>query len=118
MYEFGGIGISACQLGIDASMFAIDTDDQVRVCINPTIDGSIIDKLVEGREGCLSFPGLELKIKRPSEILVRYRNLEGTEVVEKLDGLSARAWLHEYDHTQGICFTDRVSKLKLDIAKR
>lgn len=118
MVEYNGIGISACQIGIDLNMFAIHTDGQVRVCINSEIYGAVIGEMVKDSEGCLSYPGLELKVKRPSSIVARYKNLEGKEVTEKLEGLTARAWLHEFDHTQGICFVNRVSKLSLDMAKK
>lgn len=118
MVEYNGLGISACQIGIDLNIFAINTDGQIRVCINPEIYGAVIGDMVKDYEGCLSYPGLALKVNRPSAIVARYKNLEGKVVTEKLEGLTARAWLHEYDHTQGICFVDRVSKLTLDMAKK
>jgi peptide deformylase len=69
-------------------------------------------------ESCPSFPGLKLLITRPEAVAVRYNALDGTEITEKLEGAAARAWLHEYDHTQGICFTDRASRLHRNMAKK
>jgi len=111
------LGISACQLGVDMAMFAMLVDDQMRICINPQIvAASFTMELMQ--EGCLSFPNLLLKVRRPSGVMVRYHNLEGQEITEKLEGLAARVWLHEYDHVNGVCFTDRVGKLSLNMAKK
>lgn len=115
--EKNAVGISACQIGIDLAVFAIITDNQPRVCANPEIVAAQAG-LELGTEGCLTFPNLWLKVKRPTTIIVRYKNIDGVEVTEQLDDFPARAWLHEYDHLQGICFTNRVTKLSLDIAKR
>lgn len=111
------LGVSACQIGIDMAMFATYVDGQIRICANPQIVASSTT-MEKQMEGCLSFPGLLLSVNRPDAVVVRYNSVDGVEVTEHLDGLSARVWLHEYDHTMGICFTDRVSKLSLDMAKR
>jgi peptide deformylase len=115
--EYNAAGISACQIGIDLAIFAIFTDSQPRICVNPEIVAAAGD-MKKDFEGCLSFPGLLLKVNRPDAIIVRYKNIEGVEVTEQLEGFTARAWLHEFDHTNGICFTSRVSKLTLDMAKK
>ena len=117
IHQHDAFGISACQIGIDLSMFAMVVDAQPRVCINPQIVAAS-SEMERELEGCLSFPGLHLKVNRPSEVVVRYHNLDGVEVTEHLSGLAARVWLHEYDHTIGTCFTDRVSKLSLSMAKK
>lgn len=117
LYEEKALGVSACQIGIDKSMFVMDTNNNLRVCINPTIVAAVADMSI-GKEGCLSFPNLELSVKRPSSVIVKYKDIDGRDVTEQLEGMDARVWLHEYDHTQGICFVDRVSKLKLDMAKK
>lgn len=111
------LGISASQIGIDLAVFAISVDGQYRICANPQIVAASAD-MEKADEGCLSFPNLFIKVNRPCAVVVRYHNEHGKEVTEQLDGLTARAWLHEYDHTIGICFTNRVSKLSLAIAKR
>jgi peptide deformylase len=117
LYREQALGVSACQIGINKNMFVMDVDQKLKVCINPTIVAAIADMQLD-TEGCLSFPGLKLKVKRPTSVIVKYRDIDGREVTEQLEGLEARVWLHEYDHTQGICFTDRVSKLSLDMAKK
>lgn len=117
IYKKTAFGVSACQLGIDVAMFAMEVNGRMRVCINPQIVASAVDMEIQ-EEGCLSYPGLSLKIRRPDSVVVRYLTIEGQEITEQLDGLDARVWLHEYDHTMGICFTDRVSKLSLDMAKK
>lgn len=117
IYEKNSLGISAVQMGVDISMFAMLTGSQPRVCINPEIVAASFE-MVLMEEECLSFPGLHLQVKRPAGIVARYKTIEGQEVTERLEGMDARVWLHEYDHCQGICFTDRVSKLKLSMAKK
>lgn len=117
LHKNNAIGISACQIGIDLALFIINVDGHIRVCANPQLVAASAD-MEKQIEGCLSFPNLELNINRPTAVVVRYTNLDANEVTEQLDGLAARAWLHEYDHTIGICFTNRVSKLVLDMSKR
>lgn len=115
--EHNALGISACQIGIDMAVFVTQVDNITKVCINPQIVAASAEMSKED-EGCLSYPGLWLKVNRPNSVVVRYINETGKEVTEQLDDLHARVWLHEYDHTQGICFVDRVSKLTKDIAIR
>lgn len=117
IYEKDALGVSACQIGVDMAMFAMLVDDTVRICVNPQIVAASFN-MVMMREGCLSFPGLYLNVRRPEGAVVRYSTIEGEEITERLEGLAARVWLHEYDHCQGICFTDRVGKLSMDMAKK
>jgi len=117
IYEKNALGLSAVQVGVDLAMFAMLVDDKPKVCINPEIVAASFEMILM-KEGCLSFPGLILQVKRPAGIVARYKTIEGEEITERLEGLAARVWLHEYDHCQGICFTDRVSKLKLSMAKK
>lgn len=117
IYEKSAYGVSAVQCGVDMSMFAMLVDETIKVCINPEIVAASFE-MVEMEEGCLSFPQLLLKVKRPAGVVARYKTIEGEEITERLEGLAARVWLHEYDHCQGICFTDRISKLRLSMAKK
>lgn len=117
MQELACTGLSACQVGIDLSIFVMNDGSKERICINPQIVAATVD-MEKGHETCPSFPMMHLNVKRPDSVVVRYNVLDGTEIVEQLDGIVARTWLHEYDHTQGICFTDRVSKLSLSMAKK
>ncbi|MGC8867717.1 MAG: peptide deformylase [Elusimicrobiales bacterium] len=115
-----GIGLSANQIGFDMQLAIINYYDKDKkrnynfVIINPQIvwqQGEVIED-----EGCLSFPGLFLKIKRSEKVHVEALNEKGLPVVIKADGLLARALQHEIDHLNGITIYDRlsfVSKLRL-----
>ena len=70
------------------------------------------------KEGCLTFPFLFLNINRPRIVEVEYEDVEGKVIKKDLDGMFSRIYQHEYDHMQGIVFTDRASKLKLNMAKK
>jgi peptide deformylase len=117
LYRYDALGISACQLGFDKSLFIMSVEGEERVCINPEMIAANLTMSL-GKEGCLSFRGLSLNVQRPIAVAVRYHNHDGVEITEKLEGMKARVFLHEFDHLQGICFTDRVGKLKLDMAKK
>ena len=111
-----GIGLSASQVAMDAQLFVMGYNEMnSTICINPTVLQASKDKVTE-MEGCLSFPGLGIPIKRPKEILVQYydENLELKE--QKLVGYSVKVFLHEWDHLQGITFKDRASPLKWKMA--
>jgi len=114
--EMRGLGLSANQVGINAKVFVMGTDDNNRKNIfNPTVVG--VSKETElATEGCLSLPGLWLNIRRPKEVTISYKNVAGEYVVEQLAGLEARIALHEYDHMIGLNFMDRASKLKREMA--
>lgn len=116
--EEGGIGFAANQAGLAYRVFAMKIDDEVRFYYNPEILLSSEDQQVSMEEGCLSFPELFIKVKRPQYIKVRYQDSDSFWHEEDLDGISARCFQHELDHLDGICFTDRVSKLTLDMAKK
>lgn len=111
------LGVSACQIGMDLAIFAMNTNGRPRICANPQIVAASAE-MCKAEEGCLSYPGLVLKVNRPAEVVVRYHDIDGNEVTEHLEGTEARVWLHEYDHTIGICFVDRVGKMSIDMAKR
>jgi peptide deformylase len=111
------IGLSAPQVGLNKSLFVISIDGEHKVFINPKII-SVSEKKTTESEGCLSLPGLTLKVTRPECTTVTWLNENNVEQVADLEALWARCWLHEYDHLQGIMIDDRVSKLTLDIARR
>jgi len=116
MLELGGVGLSANQIGIDRRMFIMGSEIPIAI-FNPEIleYHNTTESL---REGCLTYPGLVLNITRPKSIKVRYQNKNGDFVEEELIGLSARVFQHEYEHMEGKDFTEKVSKLKLDLAKK
>lgn len=117
MLKNGGIGLSANQVGLPYRMFVMRTAPEYTVCINPRlVDASTDMVLLE--EGCLSYPGLHVKIKRPAHIKVRFQKANGETVTEKYTGLTARVFLHELDHMEGVNFLDRAGKLSKDVALR
>ena len=122
MVEFmianNGIGLSANQIGLDAKVFVMgDSVENSTMCINPTVLQYTSDTQ-DDIEGCLSFPNVFVKIKRPKEILAKYWNENLEECTVKIEGYSAKCYLHELDHLLGITFKDRASKLKWDMATK
>ena len=110
MIHHEGIGISANQIGIWERAFAMVRDlenNEVMVCFNPRIIKSYSEQ-VEMEEGCLSYPELFLKIKRPDKIVVKYEDEDKKTHKIKLQGLASRVFQHEYDHMEGIDFTQRT----------
>ena len=110
MIYHNGIGISANQIGIWERAFAMVRDlenNEVMVCFNPRIVKSYSEE-VEMEEGCLSYPELFLKIKRPDKIVVKYEDEDKKTHKIKLQGLASRVFQHEYDHMEGIDFTQRT----------
>ena len=110
MIHHNGIGISANQIGIWERAFAMVRDlenNEVMVCFNPRIVKSYAEE-VEMEEGCLSYPELFLKIKRPDKIVVKYEDENKKSHKIKLQGLASRVFQHEYDHMEGIDFTQRT----------
>ena len=110
MIHHNGIGISANQIGIWERAFAMVRDlehQEVMVCFNPRIIKSYTEE-VEMEEGCLSYPELFLKIKRPDKIVVKYEDEDKKTHKMKLEGLASRVFQHEYDHMEGIDFTQRT----------
>ena len=110
MIHHNGIGISANQIGIWERAFAMIRDlehQEVMVCFNPRIIKSYSEE-VEMEEGCLSYPELFLKIKRPDKIVVKYEDENKKIHKIKLQGLASRVFQHEYDHMEGIDFTQRT----------
>ena len=110
MIHHNGIGISANQIGIWERAFAMVWDienNEVMVCFNPRIIKSYSEE-VEMEEGCLSYPELFLKVKRPDKIVVKYEDEDKKIHKLKLQGLASRVFQHEYDHMEGVDFTQRT----------
>ena len=122
MVKYGGLGLSANQLGLPYRMFVMGghpqvEDGKVRSVFNPLIN-DVSPESINLKEGCLSFPFLFLSIKRPKWCSVRYTDENGEEIEETLHGMSARIFMHENEHMNGYVFTDLVSKLKLERAEK
>tara|TARA_B100001996_G_scaffold261704_1_gene203881 strand:- start:256 stop:831 length:576 start_codon:yes stop_codon:yes gene_type:complete len=118
MKDLGGVGLSANQVGMDMAVFVIgdgQEDGMQKAFFNPEIIG-INDEMESMKEGCLSFPGLWLMVKRPTIVMIKYRDEKNEEHTETYEGVTSRVIQHEYDHMLGKNFTHRVSKMKLDRA--
>ena len=116
MIDANGIGLAANQVGILKRVFAIRLTDQVPFCMfNPKVI-TVSKELQTGNEGCLSFPDLWLDINRPQTVEAEYFDRQGKECKITLTGIDARCFLHELDHLDGVCFTDKISQLKLAMA--
>ena len=115
--QMGGLGLSANQVGISKRVCAVNMGEQIWVMFNPYIieKSEITSKY---SEGCLSYPGLYLNLNRPNHIKVKFQAIGGQEVVKEFDGLTAVVIQHELDHLDGVVFTEKVSPIKLDQAKR
>lgn len=116
MTEHGGVGLAAPQLGIQKRIFIMGNFTKLVACVNPKII-SLSDERDVDFEGCLSFPDLFMKVKRPARCVVQYYDLDGIRIERELEGLEARVFLHEYDHLLGITFDERVGGLTLKMAK-
>ncbi len=115
MEKFGGLGLSANQVGVDARMFVMRTQDGIQGFFNPELTrvSAETDLL---KEGCLSFPDIYLMIKRSKVVEMKYFDSDGEEHLITLDGLGARCVQHEIDHLNGIIFLQRASQLKIERA--
>ena len=113
---YNGIGLSANQCGIKFRCFIIGHNDWDIVFINPKVIATSAEIKLDN-EGCLSYPGLYVRITRPTWVDVEYTNELGKIVSTRLDGLTARCYLHELDHMNGIKFIEHVGPLALKIAK-
>lgn len=117
MHDNGGIGLAAHQIGVQYNFFILDIpSEETGIYINPKII-EVSERQRPFKEGCLSYPGLLLTLRRPEEIVVEYYNVEGKPLQSRLKGLAATAFQHEFDHIKGTVFTDLVSADKLKKAK-
>ena len=109
MLHYDGVGLSANQIGIEERAFAMIRDieyNDIIVCFNPRIIKKYNDE-VWCEEGCLSFPDEIINIQRPNRIVVKYEDEDKKDHKIKLDGFAARVFQHEFDHLNGIDFTQR-----------
>ena len=117
MEKYGGIGLSANQVGLPFNMFVIGGHPSIEnglkmTCFNPMIV-STGEEEVMMKEGCLTYPFIFLDIKRPRKVVVKYTDENGDLQEGHLDGMMSRIFQHEYDHMLGRNFTERVSKFKI-----
>ena len=109
MIHYGGVGLSANQIGIGERVFIMvlnmETEETI-TCFNPRIIKRYDDN-VWCEEGCLSFPDEIINVERPDRIVVKYEDEDKKDHKIKLSGMAARVFLHEFDHLEGIVFTER-----------
>lgn len=134
MYAAQGVGLAAPQIGESIRLFIVDTypfsDNEdlsieernflrgfKKVFINPKIL-SETGKEIVFNEGCLSIPGIREDVKRKDSITIKFQDLNGKLINESFTGIAARVIQHEYDHIEGILFTDKLSYLKKKTIKR
>jgi peptide deformylase len=132
MYEASGVGLAAPQIGLDIRVFIVDgqplNEGEKDKDIDPTlinfkkvfINAEILDEDGDDwgfEEGCLSIPGIRADVYRPERVTIKYRDLEWNEYNEIYEGLAARIIQHEYDHIDGILFTDYLPPIKKRMLK-
>lgn len=132
MYQAGGVGLAAPQIGkpirlfvVDASGFVDEEDEEeddegLKDFKKVFINAEIIEEAGEDwafNEGCLSIPEVREDVERAEEITIKYLDRDFNEHIETLDGLKARVVQHEYDHIDGVLFTDYLSPLRKRIIK-
>ncbi len=109
MMHYDGVGLSANQIGISERVFIMmlnmETEETI-TCFNPRIIKRYDDN-VWCEEGCLSFPDEIINVERPDRVIVKYEDEDGKDHKIKLSGMAARVFLHEFDHLEGIVFTQR-----------
>ena len=116
MVHYQGIGLSANQCGLPYRVFVL-WSNPTKVMFNPTI-ADVSSEHIVLEEGCLTYPNLFIKIKRPKLVRVRYMDSFGEAHTDKFTGMSARCVLHEMDHLNGINFTLKANKFHFDQAMR
>jgi len=116
MYAAEGVGLAACQIGVDLAVFVFDCIDEDGVPHQGVVCNPVLDLpegkerlLDDGDEGCLSYPGAFVPCARPDRARVTGQDLDGNPVEYTGTGLLARCLQHETDHTAGVVFGDRLS---------
>jgi peptide deformylase len=121
MYGAPGVGLAAPQVGILKRLFVMDCSGgkskKAKIAfINPVIDVEEGEQV--GDEGCLSFPGIFVEVKRPQRVVVRAQDIDGRPFSLDVMELEARCVSHETDHLDGEVFINYLSPLKRDLVKR
>lgn len=109
MYDNNGLGLAANQVGVPYRIFAMRGAPENFVCFNPKIVLPSSEQVIL-EEGCLTYPGLLVKIKRSQHIKVRFRTPNGETLTKTFTGMTARIFQHELDHLDGIEFFSRANK--------
>jgi len=113
MYDDGGVGLAAQQIGVALRLFVMDCDGIRLVAANPEIVSVAGEQ--GGEEGCLSVGKLHAELKRPESAVLRAQDIQGKTFEREASGLAARCFLHETDHCDGILFIRHLSPVRRDI---
>jgi peptide deformylase len=122
MLTNNGIGLAANQVGLAKRVFVMGSNNipgfpAPFALFNPKILQAS-EELVLDKEGCLSYPELFLMVKRPNWVVAEYQDSKGNINEIKIDGYLAKCFQHELDHLDGVCFVDKVSQMKLNLAMK
>lgn len=126
MYEASGVGLAAPQIGVSIRLFVIDgkafadEDESMNSFKKVFINAQVVEETGEEwkfNEGCLSIPGIREDVLRKPKVQIRYQDENFETHVETFEGLAARIIQHEYDHIEGILFTEKLSPLKKRLIK-
>jgi peptide deformylase len=109
--KYNGYGLSANQCGFTHRVFVMGTGDEYVAYFNPKLIST--EGEIHMEEGCLSIPYLMLNLTRPKKVMVEYQDYNGTKREATFDGITARCFLHELDHMNGILYTSKVKPLAL-----
>lgn len=118
MFAYKAIGLAANQVGLKTRVFVMGTVDGpelTRAYFNPSVL-DMYEETYDEIEGCLSFPGIYVKIKRPVKISCRWQDSSGEWQEGEFAGYGSKCFLHELDHLDGIVYKEKVSRLKWDLA--
>jgi peptide deformylase len=122
MLANNGIGLAANQVGLAKRVFVMGSNNipgfpTPFALFNPKIIQAS-EEMVLDKEGCLSYPDLFLMVKRPTWVVAEYQDSKGNINEIKIDGYLAKCFQHELDHLDGVCFVDKVSQMKLNLAMK
>lgn len=120
MIKHRGVGIAAPQVGIPYQVMAVGNPDDkssIMVFFNPKVV-DIFGEMEYYKEGCLSFPDLFIKIRRPTGVRLRFTDVNNETTTTKYMAITARIIQHEYDHLQGVVFKDKATHYHLSQAKK
>lgn len=115
MLQLGGVGLSANQVGLPYRVFVFGNEEKYIALFNPYIIGVSKEK-VAMEEACLSIPGFTLVLSRPEKVAVTFTDEKGEQQTGTFEGVGARVVLHEFDHMEGMNFTQHASHFKLEMA--
>jgi peptide deformylase len=117
MVKYEGMGLSACQIGVDLKVFVMRFNGDAIACFNPRIN-HYSEETTYMREGCLSYPGLFFPVTRAKGINATYSGKEGDEMSASFIDISAKVFQHEYDHMLGKVYLEYASAYMIRNARK